>query len=216
MEEDQTYLDTSGEGAQALSCGQDGATCSCQKLEGDANQQQLVLKRLLAAHQQWFDVFEDYAFAGRVFPGYAEFRSHGEKYVLVKKAKLWEVDAFEYLFFAFADVLDAKGLDEWVSFVTTQAIAKVTPDSSHMTSYLSLVLIAKGVDKEAARALRRARFHKEFKFGLNGWVDMRLAAVDLGESRVITNSMGKKMKPLLEANSGFSVEQGKRKRIRQR
>ena len=56
------------------------------------DEKHLVLKRILAAHEQWFDVRRGYEYAGRTFPGYAEFHSYGEKYVLVKRAKLWEVD----------------------------------------------------------------------------------------------------------------------------
>ena len=55
------------------------------------DEKQLVLKRILAAHEAFFDVHRDYEFAGRSFPGFAEFHSFGEQYVLVKRAKLWEV-----------------------------------------------------------------------------------------------------------------------------
>ena len=48
------------------------------------DEKHLVLKRILAAHEQWFDVRRGYEYAGRTFPGYAEFHSYGEKYVLVK------------------------------------------------------------------------------------------------------------------------------------
>ena len=69
------------------------------------DEKHLMLKRILAAHEQWFDVRRGYEYAGRTFPGYAEFHSYGEKYVLVKSAKLWEVDTHEYLFFVLADAL---------------------------------------------------------------------------------------------------------------
>ena len=47
------------------------------------DEKQLVLKRILAAHEAFFDVHRDYEFAGRLFPGFAEFHSFGEQYVLV-------------------------------------------------------------------------------------------------------------------------------------
>ena len=49
------------------------------------------------------------------FPGYAEFHSYGKKYVLVKSAKLWEVDTHEYLFFVLADALDETQVRDLVS-----------------------------------------------------------------------------------------------------
>ena len=70
-------------------------------------ERELVLKRLLAAHEAWFDVAKDYGYAGETFDGFAEFRSSGQKYVLSKKYELWRVNTFEYLFFKAVDRLTA-------------------------------------------------------------------------------------------------------------
>lgn len=162
---------------------------------------QLVLKRLLAAHETWFDVSRDHVFGGRTFPGYAEFHSSAEQYVLVKRAKLWEVNAHEYLFFVTADRLTAQRLEDEVAFMTTKALDKVQPNPAHMTSYLSLVVIADAVDDDARRAVKKTRFRKNFKLGFQGWADLRLAVVDLSTSSIITNAMGKELRASLEANA---------------
>ncbi|MDO4290001.1 MAG: hypothetical protein Q4C41_02065 [Eggerthellaceae bacterium] len=162
---------------------------------------QLVLKRLLAAHETWFDVSRDHVFGGRTFPGYAEFHSSAEQYVLVKRAKLWEVNAHEYLFFVTADRLTAQRLEDEVAFMTTKALDKVQPNPEHMTSYLSLVVIADAVDDDARRAVKKTRFRKNFKLGFQGWADLRLAVVDLSTSSIITNAMGKELRASLEANA---------------
>lgn len=160
-----------------------------------------VLNRLLVAHEAWYDVYRDYEFAGRTFPGYAEFHTMGEKYVLVKRAKLWGVSSHEYIFFVKTDNLDEPLLNELVSFMKTKAIEKVDPNApDHMQSFLSLVVITDVADKQTLKAVRKTRFRKDFKFGINGWVDLRLAVVDLGSMKVVTNAMGKEMKGSLEAN----------------
>ena len=161
---------------------------------------ELVLERLLEAHGTWYDVYRDHEFGGRVFPGYAEFHSHGEQYVLVKRAKLWEVDAFEYLFFVLADHLDNAQLDDLVGFITTTGLQKVHPDPNHMTSYLSLVIIADAVDGEAKKRARKTRFRKNFALGIRGWADLRLAVLDLSDGSVTVNSQGKDMEATLRAN----------------
>ena len=101
-----------------------------------------MLKRILAAHEQWFDVRRGYEYAGRIFPGYAEFHSYGEKYVLVKSAKLWEVDTHEYLFFVLADALDETQVRDLVSFMEHDGLKKVVPKPNHMSSAISLVIVA--------------------------------------------------------------------------
>ncbi len=169
-----------------------------------------VLDRLLEAHETWFDVTRNCEYGGRSFEGYAEFHSHGEQYVLVKRAKLWEVDAAEYIFFTQTDVLDDALLDELLDFMKTQAVNKVDPAPNHMKSYISLVIVAKQVEQGTGKRVKKAAFHKTYKFGLRGWAELRLCAIDLEARNVLTNAEGKAMKQALEEISGFS-RPGKKK-----
>ena len=162
----------------------------------------LALKRILAAHERWFDVQREYAYAGRTFPGYAEFHSFGEKYVLVKRAKLWEVDTHEYLFFVLADCLDETQVRDLVSFMENDGLKKVVPEPNHMSSAISLVIVADSCTEEALRIVRKTRFRKNFALGIRGWADLRVAVADLSANCVTTNAAGKQLKQTLEANLG--------------
>lgn len=92
-----------------------------------------VIERLLKAHEGYFDIQRDYQFCGRVFPGYGEFHSVASSYVLVKRAKLWEASAHEYLFFLDTPWLDRAFLDDAVGFVTERGLEKVQLSANHMT-----------------------------------------------------------------------------------
>ena len=116
------------------------------------DEKQLVLKRILAAHEAFFDVHRDYEFAGRSFPGFAEFHSFGEQYVLVKRAKLWEANSHEYLFFTYAETFDEAQLDKWVRFMKERGLEKVTSEPNHMSSGLALVVI--GPEGSVSKELR--------------------------------------------------------------
>ena len=164
------------------------------------DEKHLVLKRILAAHERWFDVQREYEYAGRTFPGYAEFHSYGEKYVLVKRAKLWEVDTHEYLFFVLANRLDETQVRDLVSFMENDGLAKVVPEPNHMSSAISLVIVADSCTEEALRLVRKTKFRKNFAFGIRGWADLRVAAADLSTKCVTTNAMGKQLKQTIEAN----------------
>lgn len=164
------------------------------------DEKHLVLKRILAAHERWFDVQREYEYAGRTFPGYAEFHSYGEKYVLVKRAKLWEVDTHEYLFFVLANRLDETQVRDLVSFMENDGLAKVVPEPNHMSSAISLVIVADSCTEEALRLVRKTKFRKNFAFGIRGWADLRVAVADLSTKRVTTNAMGKQLKQTIEAN----------------
>lgn len=160
-----------------------------------------VIDRLLVAHEDSFDVERDHLFAGRVFPGYAAFHAEMSQYVLVRRAKLWQVDTDEHILFAAAPYLDEAGVDAWMAFMATDAIAKVHLTPEHMTTYLTLVIVADAVAPAAAEAVRRAHYRKNFSWGWRGWADVRLAVVDLGRGTVVTNNQGKPLAATLRANA---------------
>ncbi len=166
-----------------------------------------LLERLLAAHEAWFDVSKDYAFAGRTWPGYAEFHSQAEKYVLVKRAKLWGANVHEYLFFETVPLLDATMLEDLVDFMTTEALAKVDLVPDHMTSYLSLVVLADAASPEAAKLAQKARFRKNYRLGLQGWADLRVAVVDVGAAKVYANARGRELMPTLLAHANMEAHE---------
>lgn len=163
-----------------------------------------VAKRVLYAHRAYFDVFEDYRFAGRKFFGYAEFHSYDEQYVLVKRAAIWEAHSHEYLFIDTVSHLDASYVLDAVEFLKTKAIEKVHPTPDHMSSNLTMVIVADSCDEDALLELRRTRFRKNYKLGLRGWSDVRIAAIDLEGRRVVTNAAAKDMFPTLLGNAGFA------------
>lgn len=181
-------------------CGAQAGPATKEGLKISESSKEDVLSKLLRAHSSYYNVFDEHEHAGRVFPGYAEFHSHGEQYVLIKRAKLWEIDNHDYLFFDLADVLDVEKVGQYIQFMQEHAIKKVNPQPNHMSSNLSLIVIADSVDDDAARLLKKTRFRKNFKLGLEGWTDLRLAVVDLSGRRVVTNGAGKDMKQILEAN----------------
>ncbi len=156
------------------------------------------LERLLEAHEAYFDVSREVQFAGRTFVGYAEFHSEASQYVLVKRAKLWSAHTHEYIFFLGFERLTASDVEDLVSFATTDALAKVVPEPDHMTSYITLLIVAESVDDDAAKAVRSAKFRKNLKFGLQGWIDLRIAAIDLSDWRIITNRRGSELVATLE------------------
>lgn len=162
-----------------------------------------LLERILAAHQSFYDIRKDYLFEGKRFPAFAEFHTYGEQYVLTKRAKLWEVNTHDFMFFEFADELDAAALTDEAAFITQKAIRKVAHGPNHMSSALTLVIIANRCTDEAFAAVKHTKFRKNFRLGLHGWSDLRLAVVDLSRpdgKNVATNAAGKKLKEALASN----------------
>ena len=121
--------------------------------------------------------------------------------MLVKRAKLWEAASHEHLFFWDTPRLTAAELDDLVGCITGEGLSLVQPAPDHMTTYLSLAIVADAVDDLAWERVRRTRFRKNFSLGWRGWADLRLAVADLSRGRVTTNSQGKPLGKTLQANA---------------
>lgn len=173
-----------------------------------SEQARLMVRRLLLAHEAWYDVEGACSVAGRAFDGHAAFSSHGEKYVLSRKAKLWEVDTGEHLLFLATPHLTAADVRADVAFMEGPALAElVHPAPNHMSTNLGLVWVCDETDEDALRLARRTRFRKNHRLGLWGWTDLRLAVVSLaalGRGSLVTNGAGKVLRPAIEANLGVA------------
>ena len=73
-------------------------------------------------------------------------------------------------------------------------------NSEHMTTFLSLVIVAESADTNAKELVRKTKYRKNFSFSLKGWTDLRLALIDLSDSSITTNPQGKELINTLEAN----------------
>lgn len=164
---------------------------------GSQSKADAVLERLLHDHEAYFDVERDHSFGGRTFCGYAYFEESAERYVLSKRAKLWGAQVFEHVFFVHAHHLTEPELADWVSFMTNEGLSKVHLTPDHMTTYVTLVIVADSADEDALRLAKRARFRKSFALGLKGWCDLRLAVLDLASGEAVSNARGKELRKTL-------------------
>lgn len=169
--------------------------------------QDTLIQRLLAAHKSMFDIRENYQFKGHVYPGFAEFHSNGQQYVLVKRAKLWEVNSHEFIFIDKCDHLDKQALIDAVEFMQQEAFQKVPHGPNHMVTAISLIIVANSATDDAVKLVGKTRYRKSYLFSIHGWADLRLSVVDLSREKgkqVFTNPAGKRTKELLERNLEFS------------
>ena len=156
-----------------------------------------IVSQLLSSFSNHYNTQQDYHFAGETFAGYGEFHSRGEKYVLVKKAQIWAVEAHDYLFIQYVPHLTAQMLQALIVLLQTQGIQKVQPHAEHMKSSLTLIVLTDKADDEALSICSKTKFHKLFRFGWYGWADLRLAVLEQTAQTVITNRAGKDLSQFL-------------------
>lgn len=152
-----------------------------------------ALEKLLPAYMRYYDVVRD---AVSPFAATAEFHSHGEKYILIRQAKLWDMDSHEYVYFATEDTLDETRLQTLIEAAWGDAMPRVEPSSIHRNSDVTLVLITPKLDDTVRKAIRRANRSVSYRHGFQGWSNLRIGAIELLDGRITCNRHGDDLKKL--------------------
>lgn len=154
---------------------------------------QEVFEKILKTYLNYFTIQNDVKINGISYNAIAEFHSRGEKYFMIKKAKLWAAETNEYVYFIICENLDAETLNILFSEVIKYSLTKIKPHSEHMFSNISLVIITDQSKQDVLKDAAKLSFKKNFKFSLHGWAEFRVALLDVSERKITTNSSGKEI-----------------------
>lgn len=155
---------------------------------------QEALERLLPSYSRYYDVLPE---APAPFQAAAEFHSHGESYMLVKSAKLWEMDSNEYVYFAAEDAMDAATLQTRIEQAWELTMPRVTPTDHHRNSDVTVIFLVPELDGDGRRTIRHNARSQGYKHGLQGWSNLRLGAIELTTGRITCNRHGRDLRKLL-------------------
>ncbi len=150
---------------------------------------QKAVERLKQAYAAYYDVepVED----GTGLKALCSYHSRDSQYVLVKKAELWAAENHEYLYLWEMDHLDEEAAAEIYRRVLEDGTPRVKPHSQHMSTYLTAVALCGSADPKAMAAVKKMKKHRDFKLSLHGWMEFRIAVVDLSTAEVAVNRSGK-------------------------
>lgn len=154
---------------------------------------------IIKSLEKYFDIKMDTVIQGIPVAAEAAFYSRSEKYVLMKKARIWAAEANETMFFVLSDYLDEGFYDQCVSTLWNEGTGRIRPHKEHMYTYVTLVFLADSVSDEVKKKAGKTSGHKDFLFSLHGWSDLRIAVKDMGDGSVQTNRMGRELKKMFAA-----------------
>lgn len=162
-------------------------------------------ERLLDSLSASYDVVRDADVLTRRVDALAQLRALNSKYVLSKKHVLWEANAYDHALILKVQTLTATMVEDWFAFLTREAEAELVhpgtscPPEGHMASYLTLIFVCDAVEEAAARAVKKAKFSKNYRFSLRGWATGRVVAADLGLGCVYAGREAKDLEKHLRA-----------------
>ena len=169
-------------------------------MENTAMQERL--EKLLKAYSHHYDIERDVQVEGGSFPATATFFLRDENYLITKKHVLSAVENYEYMYFYVTDHLDAPTLRQQIDLTMKVGMARVKPHKDHMSSFVTLVILAETIDAEAKELIKKTRFHKNFRLALHGWMEYHIAAMECSTTSFLSNPAGKGAKKTMEQNLG--------------
>ena len=158
------------------------------------------LEKLLKAYSHHYDIERDVVVEGGSFPATATFFLRDENYLISKKHVLSAVENHEYMYFYLTDHLDAATLQQQIDLTLKVGLARVKPHKDHMSSFVTLTVLANTIDEEAKKLIKKTRFHKNFRLALHGWMEYHIAAMECSTNSFLSNPAGKGAKKTLEQN----------------
>ncbi len=153
-----------------------------------------ALERLLPSYIRYYDVFRENV--EPPFAAEARFHSHGETYVLVKSARISEADSHEYVYFAVEQELTAARLDELDAAAWERGLSYVKPHSAHRNSDVTLIILADHIDPAVMAAVKKRKHYQSYRYGLQGWSNFRLVALETSSGTLACNRQGQDLKKL--------------------
>lgn len=85
------------------------------------------------------------------------------QYVLSKKAKIWGANIHEHVLFRSLEHLDTRTLEGLIAFMKTEALSLIELNSEHMTTFLSLAIVAESADANAKELVRKNEVPQELQ-----------------------------------------------------
>lgn len=115
------------------------------------------------------------------------YHARQSQYVLVKKAEIWAAENHEYLYLHSMPQLTCADVERISEAVFTEGLTLVRPHKEHMYTYLTAIILCDEAEPDAVKLLQKVKKRREFKLSLHGWMELRIAVVDLSTAEISTN-----------------------------
>ena len=164
------------------------------------------LNKLLNAYSHHYDIARDVTVEGGRFPATAFFYLRDENYLISKKHVLSAVENYEYVYFYLTEHLTAEDLQKQIEVSRNAGMSHIKPHKEHMSSLVTLVVLADTIDPEAKTLIKKTRFRKNYRLALHGWMEYHITAMECSTSSFLSNPAGKGARKILEENFSSKVK----------
>ena len=161
---------------------------------------QECFEKLMNAYSHNYDLTRDVEAEGARFPAMAHYFLRDEHYLVRRDKQFYATEQHDYTYFYVAGHLDAAQAQALLDRTLQAGLAQIKPHKEHMSSFVTLVILAETIDPEAKKLLKKTRFHKNYRLSLHGWMEYHIAAMECSTRTFLSNPAGRAVRKTLEAN----------------
>ncbi len=156
-----------------------------------------AINTLLDSYRAYFNItmFEE---EQKPLTARCDFFEHAEKYVLSRKAQLWESAREEFIYLFDVKVLTLALYEKCKDYAYEDGMKRANIGPGHMYTYITPIFICDTCEADAKKALQKCRIYKSFRFSLHGWMDFHTAVLEVNSNNIYTNRNGKCVAKILK------------------
>ena len=147
---------------------------------------------LIKKLERYYNIEEKVTFESFNFDLMATYKQKNAKYLLLKDFEYCSFNNNEYIFYKKMtdNPIDVQDL---AVFLKNNHKEIVSLEKNHMSSLITfLIETSFPLDDQTIKAIEKFKFHKSFRFGLDGWVNAQLIVIDPEKEKGYTNAFAKK------------------------
>ncbi|MGF6907379.1 hypothetical protein [Fusobacterium sp. PH5-44] len=158
-------------------------------------------EKIKKAYFSTFDLVTPFKIDNKEYLGYGFFQNNAQKFVLVKNAKLWEVNSFEHIIFIEDNNSTEDAVEEGINLIKDYMEynfvrkGKKYPETNHMYSFLTIIILTNNhISKELQYKITNFKFKRNYLLTIRGYSEGRLAIINPENNIFISNKASKSLK----------------------
>lgn len=162
-----------------------------------------IKENLIKGLQNNYNIEREASVLGDTYDLKAEYNVRNSKYVMTKKVEVYAFRSEEKIYFKEIKNINRDFLKLLRDKIKEDINKLISVDDEHMSTELTFIFACEDISKETVKKIEKFKYHKDFKFGLRGWANVKLFVYDLHKGILYSNKYGKGSKK--EMNRVFNL-----------
>ncbi len=150
-----------------------------------------ILPRITEAYSAYYDINK--MDGSTSLFARCDYHSRNSQYVLVKRAEIWASENHEYLYLHTVDTATTDVVSAIMDSTLADGEPRIVPHKTHMYTHLSAVIVCDSMSPDVVPLLKKMKKHRDYRLSLHGWMEFKIAVVDLSTGKIYTNPKGSQL-----------------------